>query len=412
MNLVFWIGVVAMIVFAVAVIVLPLMRGAQHGGQSHDRVDVALYRERQEELEREHEAGLVTDAEYQRLQAELDQQLLADTGGGTTDAEDAGSRRSVIWPAGVVALLVPVVAIGLYTVVGTPKAVFGSPGTGPDHVRAMVQRLAERLEEHPNNGRGWLMLGRSYTVMGRPQKAIHALSRARRLLGDTPAVLLAYARALAATRARPSLLGRPAKLIEKALAKAPHNARALWLGGLVAIERGHYAVAKKRWQTLLAQQGPNSPLAQRIRKGLAAIGALDKEDMPAVAAAAGSDSANASSVGAEAIKVHVSLADSVRDRAQPDDTVYIYARAVDGPPMPLAVVKRQVRDLPLTVTLDDADAMMPGRKLSGQAKVEILARVSQSGGAVARAGDLQAQAETVVVGEQERVSLTIDTVVE
>lgn len=413
MTLLFWIGAMAMIVVAVAVIVLPLMRGARKdAGPSHDQVDVALYRERRDELERERQAGLVTDAQFQRMQAELDQQLLADTGDGTGPATER-RRSKAQWPTATVVILLPLVAIGLYAVIGAPSAVFSSPdAAGPHDAQAMVQRLVERLEAHPDDGRGWLMLGRSYTVMDQPQKAVHALSRARRLLGDTPAVLLAYARALAATRARPSLLGRPAKLIEKALHKAPDNAEALWLGGLAAIERGDYETARNRWQRLLAQQGPNSRVAARIRKGLAAIGALDNQRTGAALAGAGSDRGNAHSAGAGAIAVSVRLAKSLKDKARPGDTVYIFARAIDGPPMPLAVAKRQVRDLPLTVTLDDADAMMPGRNLSSQEKVQVVARISKSGRAIARPGDLQAAAQTVVVGEQGRVSLIIDMVVE
>lgn len=416
MSSLFWIGAAAMMVAAVIVIVLPLWKGGRRDGRvrSHEQVDVALYRERRAELQREHDAGLVTGAEYQQVQAELDRQLLADTGGLPPSPGGGAAAKGAGWSIGAVVFLVPVVAIGLYSVLGgAGQLAPAQPGAAAHDMQAAVHRLAARLEQQPDDGRGWLMLGRSYTALGQPQKAVHALSRARRLLGDVPAVLISYARALAATRSRPSLLGRPAELIDKALALAPDNAQALWLSGLVAVERGDYAAASRHWQRLLSQQEPGSPVAERIRKGLAAIGSLQGQDAGPARVPAGADGApSATATAGAAITVNVRLSADLRARAEPEDTVYVFARAIDGPPMPLAVAKARVRDLPLTVTLDDQDAMMPGRNISGQDKVEVVARVSKTGRPIASPGDLQAAAQAVVVGRQKTVSLTIDKVVE
>lgn len=414
MSPLFWMGAAAMIIVAVAVIVVPLWRGtARAGERSHEQVDVALYRERRDELKREWQAGLLTDAEYQQVQSELDQQLLVDTQDGVAAPVALERRSAARWPVAAVLVLVPIVAIGLYTALGGFNALPSSqPASGPHDMQAMVQSLEDRLAQQPNDGRGWLMLGRSYTVLDRPQDAVHALSRARRLLGDTPTVLIAYARALAATRNRPSLLGRPAKLIEQAIEQAPNNPAALWLSGLAAIERGDYATAERRWQRLLSQQDADSPIADRVRQGLATIRTLDSQGAAPGRRAAAIDDAGTAPAATGAIAVSVRLADALKGRAQPGDTVYVFARAIGGPPMPLAVVRRQVADLPLTVTLDDGDAMMPGRTISGQKTVEIVARVSKSGRPTAQPGDLQAAAQAVAVGQQTAVSLTINSVVE
>lgn len=273
--LLFWLIACMMMAFAVGMIILPLWRGGQSvGGRSHETEEVMLYRQRLAEIEYEQQAGLLSEAEYQRVKTELNQQLLMDVG---TDQQSARARKSNTkrWPIAVTAMLLPLVAIGLYVFLGGPSTVFSarsSPTTDvPPNMQAMVARLAERLEKHPDNGRGWLMLGRSYLVLERAKKAVSALERAHHKLGDKPVVLLTLARALAAARRQPSLLGRPARLIMRALKKAPNNAEALWLAGLVAVEKGKDKAAARYWQSLLSQQGPDSPIAGRVRSRLAEV---------------------------------------------------------------------------------------------------------------------------------------------
>lgn len=413
MSVLFWALAGLMIVVAVAFIALPLWRrGRGDGDLSTERVDVALYHQRRAELDQELDAGLLTRQAHERALAELDRQLLLET--EDTGTAGSGPRRFAArwWPAAVTAVTVPLVAVALYLEVGGGGAALDGEGrTGAPDIEVMVQRLEDRLEDQPDDGEGWLMLGRSYAVMGRPEEAVRALSRAQRLLGDTPDVLVTYAQALAATREQQSFRGRPAELVDRALEQAPNHPQALWLSGVAAVEGGDYETAADRWKRLLTQLPPDGEDTRVVRRNLEAV----RERMGgAESQAAGPRSAmNEPAPSADAaLRVDVTLAPGLRERADPGDTVFVFARAVNGPPMPLAVVKRRVRDLPATVTLDDSASMMEGRGISGHDRVTVIARISKSGDAAARPGDLESGARTVPVAGDEAVPVTIDTVVE
>jgi cytochrome c-type biogenesis protein CcmH len=126
-----------------------------------------------------------------------------------------------------------------------------------------------------------------------------------------------------------------------------------------------------------------------------------------------SSGASAGKPGAGPVRVvrgEIRLAPALKEKAAPDDTVFIFARAAQGPRMPLAVLRKQVRDLPATFQLDDSMAMNPALKLSSVAQVVVTARVSRSGGAMPQSGDLQGESPPVAPGAK-AVSITIDQVV-
>lgn len=415
MTVFFWILAGCMIALALGFIALPLWRGSRPSGVATSaQVDVVLYRQRREEIDRELQAGVLTEAEYRLALAELDRQLLADAGGDAEgSAAGTDARTGARWPVIAVALIVPALAVGFYLEVGggggalNPAA---QPQAGPHDVESMVGRLETRLQNHPDNGEGWLMLGRSYLVLGRPEEALKALERARRQLDDAPEALVEYAQALAATRGQGSFAGRPAELIDLALEKAPDYPQALWLSGMAAAQRGDYQTAALRWERLLAQQPPDSESARLLERSLQAVKARSEEGAGGMAAGAQAPPPAPAATDAS-VRVRVSLAPALRDEVGANDIVFIFARAPGGPPMPLAVVRRQVRDLPVTVTLDDGDSVMPGPAISSRDTVSVVARVSRSGNAIAQPGDLKAAARTVPVGAGDTVSLLIDSVV-
>ncbi|WP_353252805.1 c-type cytochrome biogenesis protein CcmI [Salinisphaera sp. PC39] len=417
MEPLFWTLAALMILAALAIVAIPLWRHGQPSdaddGVSSEQADVTLYRRRREELDREREAGLLSAEEHRVALVELDRQLLADTEDADATAPRSGRRPAARWlPMAAAAVAIPLIAVPLYLEVGGgPGAAdnAGSPQQPPD-IQAMVSRLEDRLAENPDNGEGWLMLGRSYAAMGQPGKAVRALSRAREQLGDDPEVLVEYAGALAATREPMSFSGRPAELLERALDQDPGNPRALWLAGMANIERGDYGTAIDRWERLLGQLPPEGEDADVVRRNLERA----RERLGVAPAAAQASTAPATAEAetpAASLRVRVALAPELRERAAPDDTVFIFARAVNGPPMPLAVVKRRVRDLPATVTLDDDDSMMPGRGISGHEKVTVVARVSRSGDARASAGDFESAEHTASLDSDGPLDVTIDSVV-
>jgi cytochrome c-type biogenesis protein CcmH len=292
----------------------------------------------------------------------------------------------------------------------------------------LVQGLAERLEKNPDNLDGWLMLGRTYFAIKQPAKALGAMERAYKLAPKQANVIIAYAEALAANHGN-SLSGQPAELIRTALEIEPSNASARWLDGMLAYQQERFADAAATWQGIVQEMDPAGNEAQQIRQMIAEArsrGGLGDEAAPAVPVAPGSGvgpveaaspapatQARAAPAAADSgarIQVSVTLNPALGDKAGPDDTVFIFARAAAGPPMPLAVQRLRVADLPATVTLDDSMAVMPAMRLSSFPQVLVGARVSKSGQATPQPGDLEGQVGPLSSAGAPEVAVTIDQV--
>ncbi len=306
-----------------------------------------------------------------------------------------------------------VLAVGLaaYAWVGTPGAWqvgpgSTAPGSQPPHemadaqFSAMADQLAERLRQQPDDAEGWAMLARSYTVLGRHDEALPAF---RRLLALRPQDAQAHADladALGAAQGR-SLEGEPERLVERALQLEPDNVKALALAGTIALQRGDAATAQRHWERALGQVEPGSEIAARLQ------GAVDDARQRAAGGGAVVDSAGKAadqkapdqkSADAGAVQGRVTLAPALAAQARPEDTVYVFARAAQGPAMPLAILRKQVKDLPLDFRLDDDTAMSPATRLSKAAQVVVVARISRSGNAMPQPGDLQGQSAPVAPG--------------
>jgi cytochrome c-type biogenesis protein CcmH len=296
------------------------------------------------------------------------------------------------------------------------------------------------MRQAPDDAEGWTMLGRTYFATGQTEKAEQALARAYELLPKDATVVLAYAESIAANQGN-DLSGRPADLIGEALAADPENATARWLSGMAAYQRGQFTAAAVAWKKALGQLAPDSEDAGELRQlieqaerragvppeqrqlaqasGTAADGADDKAaagdavaaapEPPDTARATQPPAAAAADSGA-AISVEVSLDPTLAERAAPDTTVFVYAKAAAGPPMPLAVQRVTVADLPVSLTLDDSMAMMPAMKLSGFPQVIVGARVSASGQAMPRPGDLEGETGPISSSSAEPVQVRIDSV--
>jgi len=265
----------------------------------------------------------------------------------------------------------------------------------------LVAGLAAKLQEEPENAEGWFMLGRSYMSMGRYSEAANAFKRAHDLVGDEPTVMLRYADALAMAQGG-RIAGEPFELIKRALQLKPEDTTGLWLAGLGYEEQGQYEQAVQHWRKLEAMMQNDPASLNEVRNLIARaeqkLGSTVKvETAPAKPAAASS----------VALKVNVSLDAALKDKVSAEDTVFIFARAMEGPPMPLAAVRKQVRDLPLTVTLDDSMAMMPQMKLSNYAKVLVGARISKAGTVTAQSGDLTGEIKNIATNSNEQITLTI-----
>ena len=295
----------------------------------------------------------------------------------------------------------------------------GSPGLKPvaaapvdaeeqaarKQIEGMVDKLAQRLKEKPDDATGWLMLGRSYSVLGRFDDALPAYAKAVALRGNDASMLADYADALA-VKNNGQATSETDALVARALAADPKHLKALALAGTSAFERGDYAGAVRYWETMAQGLPPESPDTPRLQASLAEArkrGGLATSPAPTApppVAAAATAAAGTSVSGT------VTLAAALAAKASPTDTVFIYARAAQGPRMPLAVFRAQVKDLPITYQLDDSMAMAPTAKISGVAQVVVSARISKSGNAIPQPGDLAGESAPVVPGAS-GVAITI-----
>jgi cytochrome c-type biogenesis protein CcmH len=299
--------------------------------------------------------------------------------------------------------LVSALAVAGYAWVGTPRALDREPtasaaGTGQEvtleQVEAMVGQIEARLKDKPQNAEAWAMLGRAQAVLGRHEQAAQAFKQAVALRGDDPMLLAHYADALAGANGR-SLEGEPSRLLDKALAIDPGNLKALSLAGTRAFNRQDYPLAVQHWENLV-RLAPDPAIAQQVQQAIDE--ARRRAGLASAAPAASSVAAGPLPQAGASLSGTVSLAPTLAARTKPGDTLFVFARAADGPRMPLAIVRKQVKDLPLNFTLDDSMAMTPAAKLSSATRVVVGARISARGDATPQPGDLQGFSMPVAPG--------------
>jgi cytochrome c-type biogenesis protein CcmH len=388
---------VGLLILAALLIVLPpIWRSREIAAADQDQRNIVIARQRLVELQEQLQTGALTQAQYEEQRAELEV-ALSDDLDIPTQAKASGTKGR--WMVFVLVLLVPLTALTLYAGLGSYASLNQTSDNpampGPEDINRMVAGLAARMKSNPNDAQGWLMLGRSYKYLQQYPEAADAFAQAYRLLGDQAEVLLSYADALAmANDGR--LSGKPAELVFKALALEPNNMTGLWLGGMAKAEAGDAAGAVQLWRKLEALLPPDSEARQEIQTLMANVENRRPEEQPTEAASPGID-------------VEVSLAPELKSKISPEQTVFIYAQALSGPKMPLAIVRKQVSDLPLTVNLNDSMAMMPEMKLSRFDQVKLIARISKSGNATQQPGDLIGVIDSVAQADHTRNIIVIDS---
>lgn len=412
MTVVFWILAAGLTVLAVAAVAVPLLRGRAQG-PSLQRVTTEVFRARQAELEAELRTGQLSPEQYDQARIELERSFLEEAA-----VEDSTRPRGAgRWALPVVALLLPTLAVGLYLQIGAGAAgLQAGPGRDlhaemeglpADHqFDQLVDGLRARLEAEPDDPEGWVLLARTYYELERYAEAAQAFAQASALMPEDAGILVDYADALAAAHGR-RLDGAPLALVEQALALDPDHIKGLWLAGTAALQSEDYRRAIHYWERLRARIPDQTRLAEVIDANLASVRRQLGLPTPAAAETVPAQPL-AEAPTAAAIAGTVALAPALAGKVAPEDTVFVYARALDGPSMPLAVVRRPARDLPFEFTLDDSMAMTPQARLSGYSEVVVTARVSKSGSATPQPGDLQARPVTARVGASTPLTLLID----
>jgi len=427
----FWITVAGLIAVAILFIVLPLLRYKPIEEASSDELNIAIIKQQLKELEADMEAGELEQEQYIASRHDLEKALLADLNTGSNNkASEAKSGR---WAMFVIPVIIVIIALPTYFKIGSPDIIprLDNPASmqqptaqnGPQHSAAgqpktsmeeLVVKLAKRMESEPENIEGWKMLGRSYISLGHIQEALKVYEKALKLDRKDVDLLMGYATTMAMTRDN-QFQGMPAELINQAYQLAPENPNVLWLKGNIHYQAGEFQQAVIIWEKVMSKLQPGSEeattVAEYLKDARSRLPAGTTVPAAPQANAAPATTTKSSGTGAaEAIHVTVTLDPALQSKIQGNETLFIFARAVNGPRVPLAVVRKTARDLPITLVMDDSMAMAAQFALSKYPQVIVEARITKSGKPSASSGDLEGHVSSVKPGQTETVNLIINSV--
>ncbi len=414
---VFWILATLMILVALAFVLVPLVRTPAASGPSETQANLEVLRSQRREIEADVATGTLPGSARDEAMAELLERADTDLAGrGTSPAE----ARAPWVVAGAAALLVPALVLAFYLTLGSPNALDpkavadSSPAASDAQIVGMVENLARKVRERPEDAQGWSLLARSMAAIGRFPEASEAYERLAKLTPDDPQVLADWADSLGMAQGR-TLAGKPAQLAARALAIDPKHPKALALAGTAALDAGDFAAATRHWQALAATLPADSPDAQQVRnvlseiQGRAAAAGKPVPAMPPPVASAPAAPAPAVAAAGKSVTGSVTLAPALASKVAGGETLFIFARSEGGPRIPLAVVRATARELPLKFALDDSQAMSPDFRISGASAVRVEARISASGNAAPQPGDLIGTSAVVKPGTRD-VAIVVDKV--
>ena len=475
MSALFFVLAAGMVAAALALVAPPLFSAHRDEAKKNAedeaarrRQNISAARRRMRELRRRREQGDISEEDFSESRAEIERALLDDLAAesetrvartmtdsdSNSNTDSGGGDGRGKWVAAILCAALPIASGALYLHLGEPRAIAGADAvmtdsSGAPSMDSVIASLRARLEDDPGNAQGWILLARSLATVGRPAEAADAFARARGLLGGDDAGLLAGEAEARARAAGGDFSGAPLRLLARALELDSRHPTALWLSGLAAMNRGDFPAAAKFWRRALPEVDDAEAAAtlreliaraeteSELSAAMAAQNGTDDatgtngisteqeaESSPATAGGVGGvggeDADGADGVGGEGkggvggvgVGVGVSLLPAFLGEADSDYVVFVFARAVSGPRIPLAAARRRVGDLPFFLVLTDAMAMTPQLRLSQFSEVDIVARISRSGTPQASPGDLYGEAKGVRVSGGERISLVIDRRVE
>jgi cytochrome c-type biogenesis protein CcmH len=392
----FWLSAGLLLLAALGFLLIPVLRGRKaQAEEDRTALNVSLYQERLQELENQLQAGTLSEEQWQNGRDEAGRELLADTEGAESKARVGVLGSKVPLTA---ALLMPLLGYGLYLYWGAIDDVERARtfAEQPQTIEAMTARLEASVKADPKSAEGWYFLGRTYMAQDRAADAATAFERAVENSRREPELLGQWAQALYFAGDK-HWTEQLQALTDEALQADPAEVTSLGLLGIAAYEGGRFEEAIGFWERLVAVLPEQDPSRQAIQGGIARARerlAAPRDATPAVAATG-------------QLRVKVDLAAALKDKVEPGDSVFVFARATSGPPMPLAVKRLTVADLPAEVSLSDSDAMMPQLKISGFAQVQLVARISRSGNATA--GEWIGRSPPLASSTTEPQQLTIDT---
>ncbi len=395
MNTPFWIIVISLMLLALVILVPALMTKQAVVDDEHQQRNIKIARQRLAELKQQLQDGQLTQEQFDEQYTEL-QLMLNDDLQAVSEVKPAGKQGRWIIP--MLAILLPTVSLLIYLILGDTHAqqkaeLQANELKAAENISQMVSKLEQRLTQSPDDSEGWKMLGRSFSYLQQYQKAANAYAQLYRLQPDDIETMLQYANNLAMAR-NGRVAGEPAALLDKVLQREPNNPNALWLMGMGKAEEGRFADAKQYWQKLLSLLPADSESLPQVRQMLAA---LDAEQAKQQSVSTPVD-----------INIQVDIDPKLKTNLPSNTTVFIYAQAVNGPKMPLAIVRKQLNELPVKVILNDSVAMQGASKLGDHQQLRILARASQSGQAMSQPGDLIGSVEIKQPFDKQLASVLIN----
>jgi cytochrome c-type biogenesis protein CcmH len=417
----FWTLCAVLLMVAMLFVVWPLWRKSSYNNDVlRDAANLGILRDQSSELEVDLQNGLLTQDAYEQGKRELQGRLLDEV--KTTEQPVKPLRNPAKILAIVMLVLLPLFTVLMYFQVGTPKALLPGATTNsaevddsPITTEEGLKDLQSELDSNPDNPHGWYKLASSYIQMKRYTEAANAYEQLVKQVPDEAQIWSNYADVYAMAHGKSLQSAEVAKFLSQALEIDPNNITALALSGSAAMQGKNYVVAITQWQKMVSLLDPGSPEAQQFtsniqeaRDQLAAEpgGKQKLAQLPPAPDAPQKQAAD----NVAAITGMVALSPGLAAQVKPDDVVFILARAAQGPKMPLAVLRKQVKDLPFQFSLDDSMAMQPQLKLSGYDQVIVVSRVSKSGSPMAQTGDLQGLTDVVKPGVKD-LKIVIDSVV-
>jgi cytochrome c-type biogenesis protein CcmH len=407
--LVFWVLAAFMTAMALAIVLVPLLKPRRAAGRSAREVNLEVLRSQRREIDRDVALGTLPDDARAEALDELVGRAERDL---SAEEPAAAPQQRRPWAVAIAAaIVIPAIVFGMYTAVGNPRATdpeLARPFSGMSQhdVVAMVDKLAAKVRERPDDAQGWSLYARSTAALGRFGESAEAYEHLAKLVPNDPDVLADWADALGMAQGQ-SLAGRPRELIGQALALDPAHRKALALAGTAAMDAGDYSASAKYWQTLADQVEGSQDEAQvkailaEVREKAAAAG----KPIPAAAKVA-----KAAPPAGKSVTGSVSVAPQIASKITGTETLFIFARAENGPRVPLAVVRASARELPMKFALDDSQSMAPGMNISSAQALRIEARISRAGKATPEPGDLEGASAVVKPGARD-VAVVIDKVV-
>jgi len=386
-----------LLVLVLLLLLRPFIFPGKTRSTSRRQMNVSIYREELDKLEAERQSGLMDEQSYALAHAELRQRLFQDT---NEEDDKSFSKSPKITILGIL-IFVLILSSGLYFVLGDATRVAQKNAEKPvtqEAVERMVTEFAQKMEKDPQNLKGWVMLARSYRILGRNQEAEKAYARAGDFVNSDPQLLADYADVIA-TNTNGDFSGKPMQLINQALKLDPNNLLALWLSGSASFSTQNYKVAVQTWEKLNSLLPAQSDESRAIQASIAE--AREKGHLPASAPLVMSD---------KAVSGIVEVAADLQSKIKPGDILMVIARK-PGERMPVAVLKTDVTKFPMSFVLNDALAMNPQMPISQLPEVSVEVRISKTGMAKAETGDLISKPKIVTVGTS-KVRLLIDQVIQ